>query len=352
MSLTHTEAQLFEIARRLIDQEKAVEIVAPKQRGPGFWFGGGNMIEDADGSLLVIGRYRNAGDSRSGLGLGERGLELALFRSRDKGQSFIKEISWTKAELGLPEHAVLSIEGAAIRRTPAGYELFVSTEKAGLPYPAGLEAFQKPNTGIWTIEHTTAPTLDALKDLPDYRTILRSDDPRTLHVKDPFLVETPRGLVIGFCTHPFSWSSSNTAFARWPTGATEPEEILHHSFPRGFTWDVAITRATGVLDLGHHQLVFYCGGESLRNLDEHAAAVKRPRGYSCEELGGVAYTEDFDLHRIQRLSVNLPAFVSPHATGCSRYVDVLATEDAYYATWQQAQADGSQPLVMNRVAKG
>ena len=46
-----------------------------------------------------------------------------------------------------------------------------------------------------------------------------------------------------------------------------------------------------------------------------------------------------------------PLLVSPYGTGCSRYVDVLETETHYVATWQQAQADGSQPLVMNTVAK-
>ena len=51
----------------------------------------------------------------------------------------------------------------------------------------------------------------------------------------------------------------------------------------------------------------------------------------------------------ERLSTLAPAFVSPHGTGCSRYVDVLFTEEYAYATWQQSQDDLSQPLVMNVV---
>ena len=96
-------------------------------------------------------------------------------------------------------------------------------------------------------------------------------------------------------------------------------------------------------------LMFYDGGECVRNLDEHATAVKRPRGYSCEELGGAGYFLDGDFANIERLSKHAPLFVSPHGTGCSRYVDVLQTADGYYATWQQSQPDGSQPLVMNFV---
>jgi hypothetical protein len=97
-------------------------------------------------------------------------------------------------------------------------------------------------------------------------------------------------------------------------------------------------------------LFFYDGGECVRDLDQHRSAVKRPRGYSCEELGGVACLENGDLHAVRRLSVIEPALVSPHGTGCSRYVDVLVTDEGYYVTWQQAQPDGSQPLVMNFVS--
>ena len=124
-------------------------------------------------------------------------------------------------------------------------------------------------------------------------------------------------------------------------------------FRRGFTWDVAITRATCLLPLPELkvQLVFYDGGECVRNLDEHSMAVKRPRGYSCEVLGGLAFTRGDDLLTLQRLSITEPAFVSPYGTGCSRYVDVLATDRGYYATWQQSQADGSQPLVINFISR-
>ncbi|MCG8651713.1 MAG: hypothetical protein MI861_17870, partial [Pirellulales bacterium] len=134
-------------------------------------------------------------------------------------------------------------------------------------------------------------------------------------------------------------------------------EPCYDFLARGFTWDVAITRGTALLPLPVQpgqptpQLMFYDGGECVRNLDEHNAAVKRPRGYSCEELGGLAWLPNEDLHQVRRISINHPQFVSPHGTGCSRYVDVLATSDGYYATWQQGQSDQSQPLVMNFVPR-
>ncbi|MEZ5302723.1 MAG: hypothetical protein R3F11_19110 [Verrucomicrobiales bacterium] len=92
-------------------------------------------------------------------------------------------------------------------------------------------------------------------------------------------------------------------------------------------------------------LYFYDGAECLRPLDENPKAVRRPRGYSCEEIGGVAACADGEFPRLRRLSVNFPLFVSPHGTGCSRYVSAIALEGGIIAAWQQGQADGSQPLV-------
>ena len=152
---------------------------------------------------------------------------------------------------------------------------------------------------------------------------------------------------------------STTALEIWEMEALSVQQANLEFFPRGFTWDVAMTRGTAIVHLprigvlADHdvQLFFYDGGECVRDLDQHASAVKRPRGFSCEELGGVAYCQNGDLNTVQRLSVNHPMFVSPHGTGSSRYVDVLVTADNYIATWQQSQDDGSQPLVMNVVPR-
>jgi hypothetical protein len=350
--------RLRQVAAGLIDQQRARVIVPPQRSSSGHWFGGGNMVEDDDGTIWLVGRYRNHGDSRTGLGAGERGLELAVFRSTDQGQSFEKSISFAKSDLNVGSREVLSIEGSALRLTEHGVELYVSTEKSGIDYPDGLQSYLKPGTGVWTIDRLRAESIDKLVDAP-IETILETADPRFVHIKDPFLGTHAGKDCLMFCTHPFCWTSSNTGYVSLEH---EPPGVEHANlrfFPRGFTWDVAITRGTAVLPLPRVglladrdvKLLFYDGGECVRNLDEHQAAVKRARGYSCEELGGVAFYEDDDLHRSERISITAPMFVSPHGTGCSRYVDVLATRDHYFATWQQAQADGSQPLVMNVVAR-
>ncbi len=213
----------------------------------------------------------------------------------------------------------------------------------------------KPGTGVWSIERLAAPTLAALADAAPV-TVLAARDPQFLHVKDPFLYETPTGdLLVGFCSHPYCWTSSNTGYALRRRGSAELAEPVFSCFPRGFTWDVAIARGTCLLDVPpvgafrnvRATLLFYDGGECVRNHDEHRAAVSRPRGYSCEELGGAACVLDGDFTRFDRLAPHHPLFQSPYGTGCSRYIDVLRSSDGYYAAWQQSQPDGSQALVLN-----
>jgi hypothetical protein len=354
------ESRLLSVARLLVDQQQANVIVPPQQPSSGYWFGGGNLTVDPQGRLVLVGRYRNVGDSRTGLGAGERGLELAFFRSDDEGCTFEKIASFPKSDLNVGEREVLSIEGCALHWTDNGVELFVSTEKSNIGYPDDFGAYLKPGTGVWTIEQMRADSIERLK-YAEPVTVVDSCEPGSLHVKDPAVYRSPNDdLVLMYCTHPFSWASSNTAYVlrKWGEPGFGPPS--KEFFPRGPSWDVAITRGTAIVDLPSVgvlegkcvQLLFYDGGESLRNLEEHAGAAKRPRGYSCEELGGVAYTVDSNLDNVHRLSTQLPAFISPFGTGCSRYVDVLRTETGYYATWQQSQDDHSQPLVMNRVDHG
>lgn len=351
------EDRLRQFALRLVDQQQARIVVPPDQARPGFWFGGGNLSMDRRGALYLVGRYRNQGDSRTGLHAGQRGWQLTVFQSADRGDSFTPVLRFAKADLAVDEREVLSIEGSALVWHDNRVELFVSTEKRGIGYPAEVAGFLKSGCGVWTIDHLQAPSLEALAEARCL-TLLASSDPSHLHVKDPSVYLPPSGdLWLMFCSHPYGWTSSNTGLVCRPRGRPSFGPPRFDFFPRGFTWDVAIARGTSVVDVPRVglfrdrqvSLLFYDGGESIRPLDEHAQAVRRPRGYSCEELAGVAYFVAGDPGRFYRLSDLLPLAVSPWGTGCCRYVDVLRAADAYYVTWQQAQADGSQPLVLNKV---
>ena len=233
--------------------------------------------------------------------------------------------------------------------------MIVSTEK-GIAYPEALGSFQKPGTGVWSIDRIGAASIEAL-DSATMTEVQSSCEGATLHVKDPVIFNSPAGgTAMMFCSHPFGWSSSNTGLAKRGEGEGEFVLQTHSVLERGATWDVACTRVTdrlavprvGLLaGLPPLSLYFYDGAECLRSLDENAKAVSRPRGYSCEELGGLAWGWDAEFPKMQRLSLDFPLFTSPHGTGCSRYVSTLKTQDGIMATWQQSQPDRSQPLVGN-----
>lgn len=350
--------KLKEIADLMVDQKTAGVIIPAQKQSTGFWFGGGNMVMDKHGILYLVGRYRNHGDSRTGIEAGTRGLELAIFKSQDNGISWEKVVSWTKAELSIEKREVLSIEGSALHFTESGVELFVSTENK-CDYPKNIRAYKKPGTGYWGIKHLVANDMRSLKSA-EIHMCLETAIPGWLHIKDPFLYTKREGdLVMYFCHHPFNWSSSNTGHVVRKKGKTAFEPPVFECFRRGPCWDVAICRgsaairlpAVGILENNPVSLFFYDGGECMRDLSEHDKAVSRPRGYSCEELGGLGYFEEDAIDNVERLSILNAAFISPWGTGCSRYVDILESSDGYHVTWQQSQKDLSQPLVYNFVPR-
>ena len=347
--------KLRTLASALVDQEKARILVEPQGRSSGYWFGGGNVIQDEDGSILICGRYRNFGDSRTGVGAGERGLELAVFRGDSPQGEFEKILSFSKADLACNGVGVVSIEGVALHRTGDGIVLFISTEK-DTTYPERISDFQKAGTGVWSIDRIHATKVDDLS--PDnIEEIIphQAEAIERLHCKDPWVSDLPNGdLMLGYCTHPFSWSSSGTGIKIRRAGSSEYEDLTKDMLRRGPVWDIAAARVTERLPIPNTgafsglpdaSLYFYDSCECLRQLDENPGAVSRPRGWSCEEIGGVAVGVDDELPWIESITVEEPLFVSPHGTGCSRYVATCITEDGIFANWQQSQPDFCQPLV-------
>jgi len=339
----------------LLDQNNARIYIPANQQSPGYWFGGGNMVVDETGVLWLCGRFRDYGDSRTGTDAGKRGLELAIFCSKDEGQSFTKTHSWSKADLSCGGHQVVSIEGTALHQLKDGsWEILISTEKMR-SYPPGLESHQKLGTGVWSIDRITGKSLDQLK-LDSIEPILNAwDTPGYLHVKDPVVFNDAQGNTnMIFCTHPFSWASGNTGLAT-RSGDQGRFKLQNWEFVgRGPCWDVAATRVTNCMKIPalgcfaqspSYSIYFYDGAECMNPLVENNRAHKRPRGSSCEELGGAMIGLDEKFPTIERLSLLEPLFTSPWGTRCSRYVDTLTTQSGIYASWQQTQKDGSQPCV-------
>ena len=352
------ERKLVRLGTNLIDQKCARILVEPTQDSSGFWFGAGNMVRDPhDHSLLLIGRWRDAGDSRVGLAQGPRGRELAILRSSDHGHTFTKICSWDKSDLYCGS-TVFSIEGSALRLNKRRVEVLVSTEKVR-PYPRRLTQYQKPGTGTWSIDTFTSSSLEKLDPQQNIRALLSSSDPAYMHIKDPNLSPGfDRGQVLMiYCAHPFCWSSSTSGYATLSSqGCTNETPDF---FPRGSTWDVAAARITCRLpvprrgafaNLPSLALYFYDGAECLHQLDPHKHAVPRPRGYSCEEVGGLAYGFDQSFPQLHRLSPLTPLFTSSAGTGCNRYISILREEDGgLFAVWQRSTETRAQPLVGHRL---
>lgn len=352
--------KLTRFVSALVDQRRARILVEPYERQSGFWFGGGNVVRERDGTLWLCGRYRNAGDSRTGLVAGERGLECAVFASRDGGETFQKAASWSKLRLSRPDATVISIEGAALHRVAEGeWELFVSSEKAW-EYPDEVREYRKPGCGVWSVDVLCGPAPDRLEGDTLRLALRESSDAAYLHVKDPVVYDQPDGSTsMMFCSHPYCWSSANTGLAVRDRGSEGFRLVSRQVVPRGPAWDVASTRVTcrfpvprvgAFADLPPLSILFYDGLECVRQHDENRSAVRRPRGYSCEELSGAMVGFDAEFPHFERLSYLAPLFVSPYGTGCSRYVDVVETGKGLLATWQQSQENLSQPLVGHTLA--
>ncbi|MCD6221129.1 exo-alpha-sialidase [bacterium] len=350
---TRDEEKLVNLGKKLIDQEKCRVIVEPYERNKGFWFGGGKIRKDKEGRIILTGRYRNAGDSRYGVRKGERGLELAVFISEDNGKSFKKLKSWSKKDLSFDGKEVLSIEGSSIYFGEK-VKLYVSSEKKS-KYPEGFEKYQKEGTGVWNIDVFVADKVEELEPR-SIKNILSSSNPENIHIKDPVVFEMKEEEYIIYCQHPFCWSCSYTGAGKIIENRFEI--ISSDILPKGYTWDVAVTRITerlpvpkvGVFkDLPDISLYFYDGAECIREHPQSEKGVKRPRGYSCEEIGGLAYGFDNEFPVIYRLSRYFPLFYSPEGTGCNRYVSAFFDGEKIYVTWQRSFSDFSQPLVMNIV---
>ena len=356
------ENKLLDLGRRLIDQQSSRIIVQPLGNSFGYWFGGGNICISKSGEILVTGRFRNEGDARTGTGAGARGLECSVFSGNSPDASFEKVLSFSKEDLSHTED-VVSIEGVSLINHPDtddSYEFIISTEKK-TSYPKTLINFQKPGTGVWSIDLLKSKNGLEAFDLGSMHTIARSEKGSTLHYKDPVVFNAENGQThVIFCHHPFSWSSSNTGLLTRQQGSESFDLISENILERGNSWDVACSRVTEKLpvpkigefaDLPDLSLYFYDGAECLRPLDQNHKAAKRPRGYSCEELGGLAWGWDSEFPKLQKLSIDFPLFISPHGTGCSRYASAINIPDgSIFAAWQQSQENESQPLVGNHLS--
>jgi hypothetical protein len=260
-----------------------------------------------------------------------------------------------------PGTGVISIEGTKLRFTETGgVELFVSSEKARR-YPNELHAFQDPGSGIWSIDRLEADSPGGLAKAA-IEPLFESDDPETLHMKDPVLFEGPEGaLGMVVCVHPYNGSSSHSALSFRYGGPGDAFTPLDYSrFPRGLTWDVAISRISAIwpvptagADAGDEsgagsragspsrdrlpRLVFYDGGECMRRIPADPNGVGWQTYYGDEDSArGASAAEAQESRAVSTADGEVPASVAeeryrpggPRGYSCEEFAGAAWAGDA------------------------
>ena len=160
-----------------------------------------------------------------------------MTREQATSDDFQKVLSFSKEDLSHTEE-VVSIEGVSLipdSTSDTGFEFIISTEKKSA-YPKNLINFQKPGTGVWSIDLLQSENgLDSFK-LDEMSTIARSEKGSTLHYKDPVAFTSNDGHThIVFCHHPFSWSSSNSGLLTRKKNQASFDLISENILERGFS---------------------------------------------------------------------------------------------------------------------
>ena len=341
------------LVSELIDQRSAHVIVRPNRAADGYWFGGGNLLQDAGGTLWLVGRYRDAGDSRTGLGAGERGLACALFASADGGASFEPVRSWSKAELSA-HGTVLSIEGTDLRRRAGGgVELFVSLEK-DVPYPDAYAAYQKPGTGVWSIDRMTATRRHRSTWQHRRRCCGRGGrSPSTSRTPSPSRPRRGHGAAVLLASGLVGLQQHRRRRARG--SATTFELASWEAVARGAIW-TSPSRASPTGSRCRESACCVRAADErllLRRRGVHAPAGGEPAGRETAArllLRGARRRDVGPGRRLPGDGTAVDGRAALRVADRNRQQSLrehLLTKEFLYATWQQSQADRSQPLVMN-----
>ena len=290
------------------DPEEGVTVLAPEAPGPGNWVGCPSVLYDTvrESVLLTYRRRRPRGGPPP-----DRGYECAVAESRD-GVRFTDVWTVRKEAFGST-----SLERCNLQRTADGrYLLYVS--------------YEHPEDGRWRIDVLEASSPDAF-DPAAARTVLTPAGTGTDAVKDPYVVRADSTYLMFVSTFLTASGPAPTCLAVSDDGVRY--RWLGESLGVGSGWDRHQARLSGVVRAGSAWLGFYDGAASA------AEDTEERLGLACSG----------DLRRWERLSVDRPWLVSPHASGSLRYVDVLERDGTWWLYYEVARADGSHELRLSRV---
>lgn len=131
----------------------------------------------------------------------------------------------------------------------------------------------------------------------------------------------------------------NTGLVKSYTGLATSSDGIHYNwrggvfFPQEQGWDSYGSRICCLIYTPPVFVAFYDG---LRSVSEN-----------YEERTGLA--QSFDLSHYERVTTRGPVLVSPHSSGCLRYIDAVQLEKEIYFYYEYAKPDGSHELRMSKV---
>jgi hypothetical protein len=290
------------------DPEAGTTILEPDAPGPGNWVGCPSVLYDTERErILLTYRLRRP----RGGPPPDRGYECRIAESSD-GVHFTDLWSVTKDAF-----STTSMERSNLQRGPGGsWLLYVS--------------YESPDDGRWRIDVLEADSPGAF-DPASARAVLTPAGTATDAVKDPYVVRVGseyRMYVSTFLTAagpaPTSLAVSRDGIAyRW----------LGEVLGVGTGWDRYQARLSGILRTGGTWLGFYDGSASAAE--------------DTEERLGLAVSEDGRCW--ERISVEEPWLVSPHASGSLRYLDALELDGSRWLYYEVARPDGSHELRLSRI---
>ncbi len=310
----------------LFNPAEGVTVREPLGAGFGWWAGGCSGVYDAAGGKFYL-YYRLRKPRELG-----RGVDCRVATS-DDGSSFEDIWRATKEEIDTQ-----SMEKACLfKAADSLWRLYLS--------------FVGPD-GRWQIEMIEAATLEQL-DVGDRTPILSPDDCNAEGVKDPAIYDIGGLLhmIVSYAPKPSANGQDiqremhgtgdvyNTGIVKSHTGLAVSSNGVDWTWegdilsPPDTGWDQYCTRLNSVVYRAPVYTGFYDGSASVEE--------------NYEEKAGICVSHD--LRHWDRVTLDGPFVLSPHATRAIRYIEVVPTETHLHYFYEWTRADGSHELRTNAV---
>lgn len=313
------------------DPTRGTVVAEPVGDGPGYWAGAPAVCRDLDtGDIYLYYRIRRPRNVEP-----ERGGECRILRSED-GVHFEPVWSAVKSQFGSD-----SMERAALGRGPDGvWRLFLS--------------YVDPDTKKWRVDRMEADRPDSF-DPTTTECLFDPDDLGVEGVKDPVLFhhDGAHHMILSYAT---------------PLSDVEGGDGAMHATADAYNTGLVVSR-TGLATSGNGRDYDWQGDLFSPETDgwdrwcrRICCVVPGPDGLTAYYDGAADVSENYeertgiavgpDLRSLTSATPDGPCLVSPHATGCLRYMDALILDDRVLYYYELARPDGAHETRVSVVPTG